>query len=521
MRDPSADALGTVDGAGVRLRYRSWPAEEPDAVLIVIHGLFEHSRRYEELGRTLSAAGIAVFAVDLRGHGVSGGRRGHVPRFDRFLDDVARFHDHVATRVPGVPRFLLGHSMGGLIVLRYLEGDAPDVAGAVLSAPWLGTAVEVPLWQRAAAAILDRVLPILPFPSDLEPALLSHDPERVRDYAQDPLIHSTVTPRLWRETARAADAAFRDRSALAAPLLFLLPGDDPVVDTARGLDLARSLEDGDVTIRVLDGYYHESLQERGRAAVLAEIRGWIEKRAGDDLPKRQDGPAPALHEKPLDAGRGTRTRRTMDKDRDDTVQNDTTVDSAVSEQPEGDASSQASPAAGPGSGEAVVETGAEPDDAAGAEDSTEVEELREELDSLNDRHLRLAAEFDNYRKRNRRDRETLATRLQADLVGSLLDVLDDLQRVAEGSDDVNAAAVLEGVQLVEKKFMTVLEAAGLTPVEAEGRFDPEVMEALGTVPTDDPDQDGEVADVFQRGYRLQDMLLRPARVRVYQYEDDE
>lgn len=152
----------------------------------------------------------------------------------------------------------------------------------------------------------------------------------------------------------------------------------------------------------------------------------------------------------------------------------------------------------------------------------EVEELREELESLNDRHLRLAAEFDNYRKRNQRDREALASRLQAELVGSLLDVLDDLQRVAEGGEDVDAEAVLEGVRLVEKKFVTVLGGAGVTPVDAEGeRFDPELMEALGTVPTDDPEEDGHVADVFQRGYRLGDMLLRPARVRVFQHDETE
>ena len=156
-----------------------------------------------------------------------------------------------------------------------------------------------------------------------------------------------------------------------------------------------------------------------------------------------------------------------------------------------------------------------------AAEAGEVEQLREELESLNDRHLRLAAEFDNYRKRNQRDRESLASRLQADLVTSLLDVLDDLQRVGEGGDETNAEAVLEGVRLVEKKFQTVLEGAGVEPVDAEGaRFDPELMEALGMVPTDDPDQDGRVADVFQRGYRLREMLLRPARVRVYQYSED-
>jgi molecular chaperone GrpE len=99
--------------------------------------------------------------------------------------------------------------------------------------------------------------------------------------------------------------------------------------------------------------------------------------------------------------------------------------------------------------------------------SREVQELREELDALNDRHLRLAAEFDNYRKRNRRDRAMHASRVQADLVGSLLDVLDDLQRVAYGGEGVEVEAVLEGIRLVEKKFMTALEAAGDSPVDAD------------------------------------------------------
>ena len=204
-----------------------------------------------------------------------------------------------------------------------------------------------------------------------------------------------------------------------------------------------------------------------------------------------------------------------EQDRDDTAQQET----ALSDQPDTEAEADAEAEAGvePESA-AEAEAGVE----AEAEAGTEVRELREELEALNDRHLRLAAEFDNYRKRNRRDREALATRLQADLVGSLLDVLDDLHRVAEGGDDVAAEAVLEGVRLVEKKFRTVLEGAGLTPVDAEGeRFDPELMEALGTVPTDDPEKDGQVADIFQRGYRLRDMLLRPARVRVYQHQETE
>jgi molecular chaperone GrpE len=170
--------------------------------------------------------------------------------------------------------------------------------------------------------------------------------------------------------------------------------------------------------------------------------------------------------------------------------------------------------------DASAQVGTEGAEAPDAHDvEAEVEELRGELAQLEDRHLRLAAEFDNYRKRNERDRQSLASRLQVDLVTSLLDVMDDLERVAESDEDGAAAPVVEGVRLVEKKFRSIMGAAGLQAVDAEGEvFDPAFMEAMMTVPTEDPSEDDRVADVFQRGYRFGDILVRPARVRVLKYE---
>lgn len=173
-----------------------------------------------------------------------------------------------------------------------------------------------------------------------------------------------------------------------------------------------------------------------------------------------------------------------------------------------------------GAGEPEAAAAADADASSGTDLGGEVEELRDELATLNDRHLRLAAEFDNYRKRSERDRDAMMSRLQADLVAALLDVVDDLERVAATGGEASAQSLAEGIRLVEKKFIGILEGAGLDPVDAEGQpFDPERMEALMTVPTDDPDQDHLVADVFQRGYRFRDRLLRPARVRVFQYEE--
>jgi molecular chaperone GrpE len=158
-------------------------------------------------------------------------------------------------------------------------------------------------------------------------------------------------------------------------------------------------------------------------------------------------------------------------------------------------------------------------DDAGESTDDRLDLLQSEIQLLNDRHLRLAAEFDNYRKRTERERGELRARLRAEVVVRLLDGLDDLERVsALEADSTSAQAVLDGVRLVEKKFRQSLEGLGVEEVEAEGAaFDPAFMEALAMVPAERPEEDGLVADVFQRGYRLGELLIRPARVRVKQH----
>lgn len=161
--------------------------------------------------------------------------------------------------------------------------------------------------------------------------------------------------------------------------------------------------------------------------------------------------------------------------------------------------------------------------AAAGSAAAELEGLRTQLEALNDRYLRLAAEFDNYRKRMDRERGEAWTRAQADLAARLLESLDDLQRVA--ALEVGGASldsVLEGIRLVERKLRGALEAAGLVAIEAvDGQpFDPSTMEALMTVPAERPDDDDVVADVFQKGYLFKETLIRPARVRVRKYEPE-
>jgi molecular chaperone GrpE len=149
----------------------------------------------------------------------------------------------------------------------------------------------------------------------------------------------------------------------------------------------------------------------------------------------------------------------------------------------------------------------------------ELLDLREEFDGLNDRHLRLAAEFNNYRRRVEAERLDTWGRAQADVVRRFIDVLDDLQRVA-GLDLTNATVegIMEGIDLVERKFVRMLSDAGVEVLDPAGaRFDPETMEAMMRVPAEAEEDDDRVAQVFQKGYMLDGNLIRPARVSVHKH----
>lgn len=153
-------------------------------------------------------------------------------------------------------------------------------------------------------------------------------------------------------------------------------------------------------------------------------------------------------------------------------------------------------------------------------DSSAARRLQTELDDLRDRHARLAAEFDNYRKRINKERFELGDRAQAEFVGKLLDVLDDMDRLTKGDHaESSLPALLEGLTLVDRKLWKTLESAGLERIDPQGApFDPTIQEAVSVLPPPSPDQDHTVANTFQVGYRFKGNLVRPARVQVYSSE---
>jgi alpha-beta hydrolase superfamily lysophospholipase len=278
---PVTQSDGAFEGVGdLHLYYRAWETDQPTAGLIVVHGLADHSGRFETFGQRMASNGINVYALDLRGHGASEGRRGHTDRFDSFLQDVDRFRREVECITNAeLPLFIFGHSMGGLIALRYIEEYDTPLRGAILTSPWLATGPSVPRWKIMAAAILNKILPSLPIDNGIDPDYLSHDSDVIIGYREDPLVHGKITPRLFMEASTAMGLVLHRSDRIRIPLLFLLAGDDQIVDTRKSEAFARSLSATDVTIRIMPDYYHEVLNDFDRAYARKEIREWIISRA--------------------------------------------------------------------------------------------------------------------------------------------------------------------------------------------------------------------------------------------------
>jgi lysophospholipase len=271
---------------GLLLTRQTWrPEGAPAAVLAVVHGYGEHGGRYRGLAEALAPRGYAVHVYDLRGHGRSGGRRGHLRRFGDYLDDTAVYLDAVREEQPGQPVYLLGHSLGGLIASAYVE-DRPDglLAGLILSSPFLRLGMPVPPLKLSVARLLSIVAPTVNVGNTLLAAALSHDQEVVRAYGTDPLNHHVATARWAAEVVAAQSAALSAADRIRLPFLLMYGDADAVADPQAGREMFTRAASPDKTERCYEGFYHEIFNETRRAAVFADLAAWLEVRRPNGAP---------------------------------------------------------------------------------------------------------------------------------------------------------------------------------------------------------------------------------------------
>jgi len=272
---------GSLDGSGgVRLHRRSWRSSDPRAALLLVHGYAEHAGRYDHVGQWFAARGFAVHGYDQRGHGRSGGRVCHVDRFDEYLDDLARMLAAVRAEEPGRPVFLVGHSMGGLVTAAFLRERHPDVSGAVLSGPALALPDAFPRWRVWASRAMRRVAPRLALPSGIDPEGLSRDPQVVRLYREDPLVHSTMTCSLAMELLAALQRTAGGGAEVRVPVLILHGAEDRLCHVDGSREFAKGLTAPGSDLRVYPELYHEIFNEPEQETVFADALAWLQERLG-------------------------------------------------------------------------------------------------------------------------------------------------------------------------------------------------------------------------------------------------
>ncbi|AYF77825.1 alpha/beta hydrolase [Nocardia yunnanensis] len=267
---------GEFQGAGGRVYWQSWlPDGEPRAVAVLVHGYAEHSGRYAHVAERLTGSGIAVYALDHTGHGKSEGARANIGFLDTAADNVAAMLTTATGRHPGLPSFLIGHSMGGLTTAYLAVRDQPEVTGIVLSGPAIdieaGNAV-----QRLIAPLVSRYLPNLPVVK-LDSKLVSRDAEVVRAYDEDPLVHHGGVPaRTAGEMLRAAEFVKAHPDRFTAPLLVQHGSADGLAAPSGTDFLEEHAASKDKTVIRYDGLYHEIYNEPEQDKVLGDLTHWLE-----------------------------------------------------------------------------------------------------------------------------------------------------------------------------------------------------------------------------------------------------
>ena len=247
---------------------------EPLAEVLVLHGYMEHGGRYEELAQALGQRRIATWAVDLRGHGRSSGRRGYVEHYADYMEDAqAAF----AALPPTRPRFILGHSNGGLIALQFGLSGAAGVQGVCVTNPFLQLTTAAPWHKRVVGNLCGKLLPAVSLPAGLHSADLTRDATKAVQHSQDPYIFRSANAAWFREV-QLAQQALRTQQAFGLPLLFIYSDADPVASPAACEQLAAQLVCADKTVLVRPEERHEVLNELGRAELYEQIADWLLKR---------------------------------------------------------------------------------------------------------------------------------------------------------------------------------------------------------------------------------------------------
>ncbi|VAV87449.1 Lysophospholipase; Monoglyceride lipase; putative [hydrothermal vent metagenome] len=273
--------------AGAELYRQSWlPEGDPKAVIILIHGYDEHSGRYQYFAEHCTNRGFAVHALDHWGHGKSEGDNGFVPEFSVYHDGVDKLIGELTPAHTGLPRILVGHSLGGLISATYLLKNQAQFAAAVLSGPAIKAADEPSVFLKFISRLLSKFLPKMGV-IGFDPNGVSRDPKVVADYLADPLVSgSKISARLGHEMMTEMNVIENEAASISLPLLMLHGADDSVVAPEGSSFLNDHISSVEKKLKIYPGLFHEIFNEPEKDAVLADMTDWIDTQLPGEVEKK-------------------------------------------------------------------------------------------------------------------------------------------------------------------------------------------------------------------------------------------
>jgi Lysophospholipase len=287
MKTPAEHRDGNIRGRGdVQLCVQTWaPTGAIRGVVALVHGISEHSGRYGYLVERLVERGFAVSALDNRGHGRSAGMHGHVDDWADYREDVLSFVHYVSAKFLRLPLFLYGHSLGALIVTDYVLLHPEGLDGLIVSGHPLRPAAVAKPTLIFLARLLSRYRPTTSFDLGLDDNMISRDPDVVKAYREDPLVHRRVTARWGTESLAAIDRVRARAGEIRMPLLVLHGGADQINSADGSRELFEKASSTDKKLIIYPGGYHEPHNDLDRERVASDVIDWLTEHLGQVTPR--------------------------------------------------------------------------------------------------------------------------------------------------------------------------------------------------------------------------------------------
>lgn len=268
-----------ISADGLKLFCQSWQTKNAlKGVIVLIHGLGEYSGRYVELADLFTRHGYHVHAFDLRGHGKSEGKRGHIPSYDCVMHDIEQYFMGVQSQYESLPIFLYGHSMGGNLAINFLLRKVPELAGVIATSPALRPGFRPPIWKRAVGQIVRFIWPSLTLKNGLDPKALTRSPSVEHYYEKDPLVHSRLSVELGLSILESGEWAIEHAHEIHAPLYLIHGKKDRITSPDATQEFIERAEQTPIFFHLYENMYHELHNEPEREMVLENIIAWLDAR---------------------------------------------------------------------------------------------------------------------------------------------------------------------------------------------------------------------------------------------------